>query len=57
MVGWASTMAGIFFFGGLQMIMLGVVGEYLWRIAVEVRSRPLYIVADKVNLPDQDADA
>jgi len=52
LTGWPSLMAAIFFFGGLQMVMLGVVGEYLWRIAVEVRQRPLYIVAKKLNLDD-----
>ncbi len=52
LAGWSSTFVAIAFFGGLQMITLGVVGEYLWRIAVEVRRRPLYIAAKKINLPD-----
>src|SRR5207249_4757788 len=46
--GWASTMAAILFVGGVQLLMLGVVGEYLGRVYDEVRRRPLYIVRARV---------
>ncbi len=42
--GWSSIMVAIFVLGGLQMMMLGVIGEYLWRNLDESRKRPLYFV-------------
>jgi dolichol-phosphate mannosyltransferase len=42
--GWASIMVSLLFLGGLQMIALGIIGEYLSRIYDEVRERPPYIV-------------
>ncbi len=42
--GWASTMVVILILGGIQMIMLGVLGEYLWRALDESRRRPRYII-------------
>jgi dolichol-phosphate mannosyltransferase len=43
-VGQASTLIMVLFMGGIQLIFLGIIGEYLGRIYDEVRSRPLYIV-------------
>jgi len=48
--GWVSTMALILFAGGVQLLMLGVIGEYLSRVYDEVRQRPLYIVRSLVGL-------
>jgi dolichol-phosphate mannosyltransferase len=45
--GWAPLMIVILFVGGLIMIMLGVIGEYVWRINEEVRKRPNYVVRDR----------
>lgn len=45
--GWAPIMIAILLVGGLIMIMLGVIGEYIWRINEEVRKRPNYVVRDK----------
>jgi glycosyltransferase involved in cell wall biosynthesis len=53
--GWASTMAAILFVGGVQLLMLGVVGEYLGRVYDEVRKRPLYIVRSRVGFDEQAA--
>jgi dolichol-phosphate mannosyltransferase len=43
-VGQASTLTIVLFIGGIQLIFLGIIGEYLGRIYDEVRARPLYIV-------------
>jgi len=42
--GWSSTMVVILVLGGIQMIMLGIIGEYLWRNIEESRNRPLYFI-------------
>jgi dolichol-phosphate mannosyltransferase len=44
--GQASTLTLVLFMGGVQLIFLGVIGEYLGRIYDEVRARPLYVVRD-----------
>ena len=46
-LGWAPIMIAILVIGGMIMVMLGVIGEYVWRINEEVRKRPNYIVRDK----------
>jgi len=50
--GWASTVAVILFVGGIQLIMLGVIGEYLGRVYDEVRQRPLYVISSRVGFAD-----
>jgi dolichol-phosphate mannosyltransferase len=47
--GWASNSALLMFIGGVQLIVLGVIGEYLSRVYDEVRGRPPYIVARRVG--------
>jgi polyisoprenyl-phosphate glycosyltransferase len=42
--GWAPLMVTLLILSGIQMIMLGVIGEYLWRTLDQVRNRPLFIV-------------
>lgn len=44
--GWAGLMVVVLVFGGMQMIMLGIIGEYLWRTLEHARSRPLYFIED-----------
>ncbi|MFT5206787.1 MAG: glycosyltransferase involved in cell wall biosynthesis [Candidatus Omnitrophota bacterium] len=44
--GWASTTMAIFFIGGVQLVMLSVVGSYVGRIYTEVQGRPLYVVQE-----------
>lgn len=45
--GWVSTVSVVLFLGGVQLLMLGVIGNYLGRIYDEVRNRPLYIVGSR----------
>jgi glycosyltransferase involved in cell wall biosynthesis len=51
-VGQASTLILVLLIGGVQLIFLGVIGEYLGRIYDEVRARPLYIVRDVLDSSD-----
>jgi polyisoprenyl-phosphate glycosyltransferase len=44
--GWTSTMLVVLFLGSVQMFVLGMIGEYLGRLYVESKRRPLYLVAD-----------
>lgn len=47
--GWAPLMMVLLILGGLIMLMLGVLGEYIWRILDEVKGRPNYIIEKKWN--------
>jgi len=47
--GQASTLVSVLFLGGVQLIFLGIIGEYLGRIYDEVKRRPLYIVAEALG--------
>ncbi|MDB5057526.1 MAG: glycosyltransferase [Chloroflexi bacterium] len=51
-VGQGTTLIVVLFLGGIQLIFLGVLGEYLGRIYDEVRGRPLYIVSDLLEQRD-----
>jgi len=48
--GWASTMVTLFFLGGVILVTLGIVGEYIGRIHEEVKHRPLYVLRQKLGL-------
>jgi polyisoprenyl-phosphate glycosyltransferase len=47
--GFPSIMVSVMFFSGIQLIFLGIIGEYVGRIFAEVKERPLYILADEVG--------
>lgn len=51
--GWASTIVSITFLGGVQLLSLGIIGEYISRIINNVRDRPLYVV-DQTTLEKED---
>jgi len=48
--GWASTTTIILFLGGIQLMMIGIVGEYLWRTLDETRKRPIFFIEKTNNL-------
>ena len=54
LTGQATTLVAVLFLGGVQLISLGIIGEYLGRIYDEVKGRPLYLVQDKWGLNESD---
>lgn len=49
LLGWASLMVVLLVMGGLQMIMMGILGEYLWRSLDESRNRPRFLIEDATD--------
>ena len=47
--GWTSLLVTVLLLGGLQLLSLGIIGEYLARIFNESKSRPLYFIRDRIN--------
>lgn len=51
--GWASTTCILCFVSGIQMISLGVIGEYIGKIYLETKQRPRYIISERKNIPEE----
>lgn len=51
--GWASTLVAVCLLGGIQLIFLGILGEYIGQIYEEVKARPAYIVMEKINFDEE----
>jgi polyisoprenyl-phosphate glycosyltransferase len=47
--GWASIMTAVAFLGGVQLVTIGIIGEYIGRVYDEVKQRPLYIIAETIG--------
>jgi hypothetical protein len=50
--GWTALMIAVLFMGGVQLLCLGILGEYVGRIYSEVKRRPLYVVAEAVGFDE-----
>jgi len=48
-LGWTFLMIAILFIGGITLLVLGIIGEYIGRIYSEIKRRPLYIVSEKIG--------
>ena len=51
---WTSTVAPLYLLGGVQLLFLGIVGEYIGKIYTEVKKRPRYIIQETINLNEED---
>ena len=52
--GWATLVILVLIFGSVQLIVLGIVGEYLYKMFNEVKGRPPYIVSETKNIKEND---
>lgn len=50
--GWATLLIAVLFLGGVQLVSLGIIGEYIARIYGEVKERPLYVVREKIGFDE-----
>ena len=50
MPGWTSLLISIWFIGGVQLLSIGLIGEYIGKIYMETKARPKYIISEKRNL-------
>jgi dolichol-phosphate mannosyltransferase len=48
--GWTALFVGIMFLGGVQLITIGIVGEYIDKIYTEIQKRPMYLVKETINI-------
>ena len=51
--GWTTLMAAVIFLGGVQLMVVGVVGAYIGRIYIEVQQRPLYLIKQKIGFSEK----
>ncbi|MGA2612734.1 MAG: glycosyltransferase family 2 protein [Spirochaetia bacterium] len=49
--GWASIMATIVFYGGVQLFTIGILGRFLSTVLTETKNRPVYVIRKRINMP------
>ena len=54
--GWTSIMTAVVFFGGVQLLTIGVLGQYIGVLFDEIKNRPEYIIDEKRNYTDNETD-
>jgi dolichol-phosphate mannosyltransferase len=52
--GWTTIMILVAFSASIQLVMMGILGEYIGRIYNEIKQRPLYVVSEQINLGGSD---
>ena len=52
-VGWTSLIIAVAFFGGIQLVSIGLLGEYVGRIFLSINKLPQYVVREKINLDNE----
>lgn len=52
--GWSSTVSILLFIGGLIMLMLGMIGEYIGRIYISINNSPQYVIKETINIDEDD---
>lgn len=52
-IGYSSTIAILLFIGGIIMLMLGIIGEYIGRIYISINNSPQYVIKEKINLDEK----
>ncbi|MZK52788.1 glycosyltransferase family 2 protein [Clostridium beijerinckii] len=55
-MGYSSTMAAILFIGGMIMLMLGLIGEYIGRIYISINNSPQYVIRERINCNQQNKE-
>ncbi len=55
-VGWSSIISVLLFVGGIIMLMLGIIGEYIGRIYISINNSPQYVIKEKYNIDEKKGD-
>lgn len=54
MPGYASTITSVLFIGGIQLVTIGILSEYVGKIYLEIKARPQYIIKEKISKDKED---
>ena len=51
-MGFSSLMSALVFFGGMIMLMLGLIGEYIGRVYISLNNSPQYVIRERINMDE-----